>query len=145
VGEIRIEAVSPGEVLVVDLWSAKEEACVTQVREAEKVVEGLNGVRWYPVCIDKEGEEAKYLLKELSILQKHQISEVPHLMIIDKKGIVAFSGHPAELDLSSTLQALIEDRPVNFTLSTSLDGEPDLSGFSPLSDEELAALPAKQL
>ena len=51
-GEIRIEAVSPGEVLVMDLWSAKEEACVTQVREAEKVVEGLNGVRWYPVCID---------------------------------------------------------------------------------------------
>jgi hypothetical protein len=67
------------------------------------------------------------------------------MMIIDKKGIVAFSGHPAELDLASTLQALKEDRLVNFTLSTSLDGEPDLSGFSPLSDEDLAALPVKQL
>jgi hypothetical protein len=97
------------------------------------------------VCIDEEGKEPKYLLKERSILQKHQISEVPHMIIIDKKGIVAFSGHPAELDLSSTLQALMEDRPVNFTLSTSLEGEPDLSGFSPLSDVDLVALPAKQL
>ena len=78
------------------------------------------------------------------MLKKYQISEVPHLMIIDKKGLVAFSGHPAELDLASTLLALIEDRPVNFTLSTSLDGEPDLSGFRPISDEDLAALPAKQ-
>lgn len=94
---------TPGEVLVVDWWSAKEEACNTQVREAEKVIEGLSGVRWYPVCIDEDGKEAKYLLKERSILHKHQISEVPHLIIIDKKGIVAFSGHPAELDLSSTL------------------------------------------
>ena len=66
-------------------------------------------------------------------------------MIIDKKGLVAFSGHPAELDLASTLQALIEGRQVNFTLSTSLDGEPDLSGFRPISDEDLALLPANQL
>jgi hypothetical protein len=63
-GEIRIESVSPGEVLVVDWWSAKEEACVTQLKEAERVVEGVSGVRWYPVCIDAEEEEAKYLLKE---------------------------------------------------------------------------------
>ena len=59
VGEIRVEGVSTsGEVVVVDWWSAREEACETQVREAGKVVEGLSGVRWYPVCIDAEGEEA---------------------------------------------------------------------------------------
>jgi hypothetical protein len=58
-GEVRVEGVSTtGEVVVVDWWSAREVACETQVRGTAKVVEGLKGVRWYPVCIDPEAEDA---------------------------------------------------------------------------------------
>ena len=57
-GEVRVEGVSTtGEVVVVDWWSAGEVACETQVRETGKVVKGLKGVRWYPVCIDAAGGE----------------------------------------------------------------------------------------
>ena len=54
-GEVRVEGVSTtGEVVVVDWWSAGVVACETQVRETAKVVDGLKGVRWYPVCIDAD-------------------------------------------------------------------------------------------
>ena len=117
-----------GVVIVREVWGEESECCETMEKEVEKVRNG--GRDWK--------EEVKWeRVKMEEAMEEEGVREVPHLVIVDKEGKIAFSGHPAEIDLSSALETLLADKPLTLTLSTSLDGEPDLSGYNLIEPSQL--------
>jgi len=39
----------------------------------------------------------------------YEVRGIPHVMLIDKKGKIAFKGHPAKRDLEKDIDSLLKD------------------------------------
>lgn len=68
-------------------------------------VEGQGKKMEYTVAVDNDGKTSQ------SLMQEFGVQGIPHAFVIDRKGKLAWHGHPLDKEFDEKLQELVEEQP----------------------------------
>ncbi len=128
--KFKLEDLKNKEIVVIDFWTSESELCqrtvphLTEMRKKYEVhgvrfigisaehvstvmnfVEGQGGKMQYTVAVDKDGATTQEILVGLGQ------NEIPHTVIVDRKGKIAWHGLSLEDEFTETLDDLIKEQP----------------------------------
>lgn len=120
-----------GRVMLLDIWATWCGYCVKPMDENIKISRELKKDEIENVDIiaisadtDKQHKEWVDFIKtkkwmeidhyrNKSIMETLELSGIPHIFIVDKKGFIFYSGHPSKIDLKETLKKLSKGELAN--------------------------------
>lgn len=123
-----------GKVMLIDIWATWCGYCMEPMEENMKLSKELPDVEFYGLSTDKNDQQQTWAgmirSKKWNQIPQYRnpnameivgIESIPSIMIVDKKGMIKYLGHPKKIDLKQTLLSLCNDQKIQSSNSIKSD------------------------